>query len=127
MTRIGHFSLWGDFSLSEISAALGMQPSNVFRKGDLLEGAEFPMRSSTWDLHCPVDASPNEQVTFLLELLWPKLGVLKPLADQFTAEINVTGEAAQVLELKPEMLSKLASLGVGLNCFFSESEIEDGD
>ena len=125
MTCIGHFSLWGDFELSEITTALGLQPSNVFRKGDMLEGADFPMRSSTWDLHCSVDASPDEQVTSLLDLLWPRLNVLKPLAERFTAQMNIAGEVNQILELTPEMLSKLASLGVGLNCFFSE--IEDGD
>ena len=124
--HVGHFSLWGDFELDEITSALGLQPSEVGRKGDVLEGADFPARVATWDLYCPSDTTLNEQVDFLLNLLWPRAEVLRPLAERFNAEMNVVGicgEGAHVLKLNVETLHRLVSLKVTLNCFCLEDEV----
>jgi hypothetical protein len=127
---VGHFSLWGDFEVDEITTALGMEPSWAERKGDILEGADSPARVATWDLHCPSDMSINEQIDYLLATLSPSADALQKLAYRFNAALNLTGtceNGAEVLTLKPETLQKLLSLNVTLNCFYGKDEFEDGD
>ena len=68
---IGHFSLWGDFQIEEVTAALGLTPSWVHRKGEVLDGANSPADVSTWDINCPAELSMYEQVEFLLRTLSP--------------------------------------------------------
>ena len=129
---IGHFSLWGDFQVEDITNLLGMQPSQVIRKGDFLEGASSPSTVSTWDLHCPLGAgqSMQEQISGLLNILWPKADVLKSLASQFHAELNVANshtDGSAVLSLDHELLQKLAALHLKLNCFYIGDEVTNGD
>ncbi len=118
----GHFSLWGDFEVEAITQLLGMQPSQVFRKGEVLEGASQPAKSSTWDLHCSTDLSATEQVRFLLRLLRPSADVLRRLSERYTAEINVSCEGESVFSIGAVDVQELANLGVGLNCFLLEDE-----
>ena len=124
--RIGHFSLWGDFEADGITAALELEPSCVYPKGTPFEGAEFAARSTTWDLYCPADKTMEEQVAFLLNVLWPKAEVLRTLTEQFTADFNLVGDRG-VLTLKPETLHKLATLGVAINCFYGKDDAEDAN
>jgi hypothetical protein len=131
MTKhIGHFSLWGDFDVDEITTLLKLEPSSVYRKGNVLDGAESPAQIATWDLHCPPEKTMREQVEFLLASLWPRAEVLRTLTARFNADMNVAGtcvNGAQVLSLNSETLQKLVSLNVTLNCFYLEDESENGD
>jgi Domain of unknown function (DUF4279) len=124
---IGHFSLWGDFEVEEITYLLGMQPSWVMRKGEVLEGASSQGTVSTWDIHCPPDCeSMQEQLNSLLDVLSPKADVLKPLASKFHADLNLAGScdgSSTVFSIDREMLQKIAALNLTLNCFY----ICDGD
>jgi hypothetical protein len=101
----------------------------VYPKGTLFEGANFPALTTTWDFYCPPDKTMNEQVDFLMTSLWPRAAAVRPLSSRFKAEMNISGsceDGAQVLNLSPEMLQKLLSLNITLNCFYSKDE-EDGD
>jgi hypothetical protein len=127
--RIGHFSLWGDFEATEITSALGLEPSCVYPKGTLLDGANFPVQVTTWDFYCPSEKTMNEQVEFLLASLWPRANVLRTLTAQFKAEMNIAGsceDGSEVLNLDSETLQRLVSLNMTLNCFYFKDE-EDGD
>jgi len=129
---IGHFSLWGDFVTEEITELMGMQPSQVFRKGKILEGASFPAKVSTWDLHCPPDncKGMGEQISALLGILWPKADVLKPLAFKFAAELNVASsctDGSDVFSLDQEVLQKLVALNLKLNFFYICDEDQDAN
>jgi hypothetical protein len=127
---IGHFSLWGDLDVDQITASLDLQPSQVFLKGTLIEGASGPATRSTWDFHCPSNLTMQEQVDFLLGFLWPRAERLQPLTAQFYADMNVTAESKdgnQAFTLKPEVMQQLMSLNITLNCFYGKDEIKDGD
>jgi len=120
---IGHFSLWGDFVVEDVTGLLGMQPSQVYRKGEVIEGASEPARVSTWDLYCPDDnrGSMADQISALVNMLWPKKDVLRQLASEFKAELNVASSCSDgnsVLSLNREMLRQLLELNLKLNCFF---------
>jgi hypothetical protein len=126
---IGHFSLSGDFKIEEVTAALGLKPSWVHRKGDVLGGADFPAQVSTWDSHCPAKLSMYEQVEFLLRTLSLRTDALQLLTCRFTAAFNITGpgqRGAEVLTLTPELLERIASLNITLNCFIG-GDVEDAD
>ena len=129
---MGHFSLWGDFVIEEITELMGIQPSQVFRKGEVLEGASFPARVSTWDLHCPPSncRGMGEQISALLDILWPKADALKPLASKFTAELNVSSsctDGSDVFSLDQEILQKLVALNLKLNFFYNCDEDQDAN
>jgi hypothetical protein len=123
---IGHFSLWGDFAIEEITERLGIQPSQIFPKGEMLEGASAPSKVSTWDLHCPPNCQGmQEQIKSLLDILWPKAEVLKPLAAKFHADLNISSsceDGTSILSLDHEVLQKLVALNLNLNCFYNCGE-----
>ncbi len=123
---IGHFSLWGDFEAEEIAAALGLEPSCVYPKGTLFEGADFPAPDTTWDYYCPADLSMEDQIAFVLDLLWPRAAVLQKFSERFKADLNVVDKRG-VMTLKPQTLQKLATLGVSLNCFYGKDDVADAD
>jgi hypothetical protein len=128
--HVGHFSLWGDFEAGEITTALDLEPSCVYPKGTMLDGGNFPAKVTTWDLHCPPEKTMYEQVEFLLALLWPRADALKRLTAHFKADMNVSAsceDGNQVLSLTPDLLQRLASLNVTLNCFYNEDASEDGN
>ncbi len=126
MGYIGHFSLWGDFEAEEVTEALQITPSSIIAKGETLEGAEGIAQVTTWDLHCPSDISPNEQVEFLLASLTPKAEALRPFAQQFTAEFNIA-DTGGVLNLPAGIIQALANLNAALNCFCLEDAAQDGN
>ena len=65
----------------------------------------------------------KEQVEHLLEKLLPHADALRPLAERYTADFNISGEGAEVMQLSSGVLQKLAQLHVNLNCFFTERAI----
>lgn len=129
--HIGHFSLWGNFKVEEVTQLLGMQPSQVFRKGEVLDGASGPATVSTWDLHCPPETGTSmaEQIGILLDILSPKADVLRLLAARFQAELNVATsctDGPSVLNLNHELLQKLVALNLEVNCFYiCDKEADD--
>src|ERR1700761_4037954 len=117
---IGHFSLWGDFEVEEITDLFDMQPSWIMRKGEVLEGASAPAMVSTWDIHCPPDCqSIQEQIKFLLDILWHKADLLRPLGSKFHADLNIVSSydgSSTVLSIDRDTLQKIAVLNLTLNC-----------
>ncbi len=114
---VGHFSIYGDFKLEEITAALGIQPTGTTPKGTWYEGAEHASRVAEWELHCPEELTMFEQVVFLLDRLEPASTALKVLAERYTADFNISGEGTEAMCLGKEIVAKLHRLGVNLNCF----------
>ncbi len=131
MSSIRDIFLIGATSEAEqISQLLGMEPSWVHRKGEMLEGASAPAKGSTWDLHCRPGTgdSMEEQIRALLDVLTPKAEEMKSLASRFHADLNVAhscGGGSTVLGLDREVLQRLAALNLNLNCFYISSENED--
>ena len=122
-----HFSLWGDFEAADITGRLKLEPSAVYHKGELWEGASSPAKVSTWDLYCPPEAGDNmqEQLTALLKLLTPRAEQLKALAKEFHADMNLTTSCASaptVFNLSYELIQSLAALHLNVNCFFESGE-----
>ncbi|HZL27600.1 MAG TPA: DUF4279 domain-containing protein [Acidobacteriaceae bacterium] len=127
--HVGHFSLWGDFEAAKVTTALDLEPSCVYPKGTVFDGANGPTLVTTWDFYCPPEKTMNEQVTFLLDSLWPRADVLRTLTVEFKAEMNLAGsceDGSEVLNLDSETLQRLVSLNMTLNCFYFKEE-EDGD
>lgn len=126
---IGHFSLWGDFQIEEVTAALGLKPSWVHRKGMVLDGADSPAKVSTWNFDCPAGLSMYEQVDFLVRTLLPQSAALQALAHRFVAEFNITGpgqSGSEVVTFKPQLLQQIAGLNITVNCFIG-GDVEDAD
>ncbi len=110
--HIGHFSLWGDFEAGEITAALDLEPSCVYPKGSILDGASGPAQVTTWDFYCPPEKTMGEQVEFLLASLWPRADALRTLTTRFKADMNLAAsceDGSQVLSLDSETLRKLVT------------------
>lgn len=114
---VGHFSLYGDFHADEVAEKLGLSSSNVHSKGMLWEGANGPSTVEELEFYCPDDLTMAEQVSFLLDLLWPVREALVPFAEQYTADFNIAGDEI-VISLPADTLIKLAAMHVNLNCFF---------
>lgn len=122
---LGHFSLWGDFAVEDITRTLALQPSWTHRKGDVLKGSDEPAKTSTWDIHYPTGARLEQQLDFFFETLTPRRETLQALTKRFQAECNLAVSAedgAQVLTLTPERLKELAALNVTVNLFLDETK-----
>ncbi|MDQ2925683.1 MAG: DUF4279 domain-containing protein [Acidobacteriota bacterium] len=126
---IGHFCLWGDFEVDDVTNLLCIQPSQVFRKGEMLDGASSPAKGSSWDLHCPPETgqSMEEQIDVLLKILRPKADILRSLGSRFHADLNVVESGTSVLSLNRELIRELADLNLAVNCFCESDEVENGD
>jgi hypothetical protein len=125
-STVGHFCLWGDFDADEVVKTLGLMPSSVIRKGDIWEDGGVPSPGASLDFYCPEDTSAQEQIEFLLTLLWPLREPLQKLTTQFVGDMNVCADQPQLLALAPEASQKLASLNIRLNCFCGLGE-DDND
>ncbi len=112
---IGHFALWGDFDADAVTSRLGLVPSAVYPKGDTsLTGS--PGLIGTWDLYCPEHlTTANEQVNYLLDLLWPHAAEIAELTARFHGDVNVVG--GDVFCLEPAEMERLVKLNVTLNVF----------
>jgi hypothetical protein len=127
--HIGHFCLWGDFAVEDVTSLLDMEPSQVFRKGEILDGASSPATGSSWDLHCTPETGESmaEQIDDLLSMLRPKADILRSLGSRFHADLNVVGSGAGVLSLDRDLIRELANLNLAVNCFYEPDEAENGD
>jgi hypothetical protein len=119
---IGHFELSGDFDPDEITRLLGIEPSWTHRKGELrYEDAHGPSTVSAWILYCSPDCGGEvqDQLVWLLMLLWPKRDIVKKLCDEFFGWLKLyaylDGDSMGFM-LDQNKLLLLHSLGVSIEC-----------
>jgi hypothetical protein len=129
---IGHFSLWGDFEVEEITALMAMPPSAVYLKGEVLEGASAPASVSTWDLYCPEEkgGSMQQQIETLIGILSPKRDVVAEFSSKYKAALNVSiscSDGSEIMSLSRETLRRLVELNLEVNCFYTCNEEQDAD
>ena len=77
----------------EITNLIGIQPTLILKKGDLknLNNLTGPIRKyNHWIYEVPLsnNTSFEEQMACLLDIIEPKIGVLKILAEKHTLEIS---------------------------------------
>jgi len=112
------------FDPEEITMRLGLQPSLVRMKGDIISTRYDPQqrrrKTSAWVLTCPLnpDAPMPEHLAWLLDQLEARRGVIRELAQKFKVLVvcgfsSENGQGGFTLE--PTMLARLASLGIPLS------------
>jgi hypothetical protein len=132
MYQVCHFTLFGDFDIHEVTAVLSLAPSFTIEKGELLDmnGESVPARTATWDINAPDGLTMNEQVEFVISILWERAEEVRKLADRFSAYLVLVftdDVGADTLTLKPEALQKLATMNIALDCNSVGNEVEDAN
>jgi hypothetical protein len=130
--RVCHFTLFGDFDIHEVTRVLSLTPSFTIEKGELLDmsGESVPARTATWDLYASDELTMNEQVEFVLSVLWERAEEVRKLADRFSAYLVLVltdDVGANTLTLRPEALQKLATMNISLDCNSAGNEVENAD
>jgi hypothetical protein len=113
------FRIFGDsLQPSEITALLEVEPTKSGRKGEpAFSPLRQPLRSSVWILDSPLaDHLPlQDHFRWLLDALEPKQEQLAEITKRYEADFfcgfsSANGQGACILD--PELLSRLAMLGV---------------
>jgi len=116
------FRITGDtLDPKEISSCLELEASLSGVKGELVRSG-FPAvrRTSVWVLRCPLDKSApmEEHLKWLLNLLEPKAGIIKGIADHFCVDLfcGFSSENGQGgFSLDARLLQRIASLGIAVS------------
>ena len=120
-----------DLPLAEISAALGIEPTESWRRGD--PGKYNPSRpDSGWCLHSPMARSNTNlgaHIEALLPLLKQRSSAIRNLSERFRTCLVCVGtydsSASPGLHLSREAVALLASLGMAIDAdlYFEESPL----
>ena len=106
---------------AEIGTRLGLLASNIHKKGDLKSGrVRIPWKESLWRLESPLGDGSDmaEHVSWLLDVLEPKLDLLKQLAescriDLFCGFSSSHGQGGFTLDSR--LIGRLAKLDLPIN------------
>jgi hypothetical protein len=116
------FRIAGDtLDPKEISSCLEIEASLSGVKGELVRsGLPAVRRTSVWVLRCPLEKSApmEEHLKWLLNLLEPKAGIIKGIADRFFVDLfcGFSSENGQGgFSLDARLLQRVAHLGVALS------------
>ena len=116
------FRIAGDtLDPKEISSCLELEATLSGVKGELVRsGSPAVRRTSVWILRCPLEKSApmEEHLKWLLNLLEPKAGIIKGIADRFCVDLfcGFSSENGQGgFSLDARLLQRIASFGIAFS------------
>ena len=118
-----YFTLVGDFDPVEITKAIGLEPSEVWRKGDRNEQTHYERKFSRWSLNSRLSetASLEEQTADVLEQLNPKAEAIKNVQNRFDGGMQLVGwfhRDYPWLHFSKELIAGLAQLDLNVDLDF---------
>jgi hypothetical protein len=118
-----YFTVTGDFDPADITAVMGVEPTEAWEKGDLNERTRYERKFSRWSLfsRLPRSASMESHVLDVVEQLKPLSNAVLQLTSQFEAGIPVVGffhEDYPGMHFEPKLLSDVGALSLSLDFDF---------
>ncbi len=117
-----YFWISGAFSASDITADIGISPTETHEQGEPMRYRPGKTREeSVWEVHSPL---PRDEIfmvahiSALLELLEPKKKVIKTLQSKYETGINCVGyytDAHPGFHMEAKIIQKLAELNVSVD------------
>jgi len=118
-----YFTVTGEFAPDEISAQLGLQPTDCWMKGDRNERTHLERKFSRWSLYTRLDhaVALEAHVDDVLEQLELVRERVVDLVEELTGEMVLVGHFYRDypgLHFEASTLSKLAALNVDVDMDF---------
>ena len=118
-----YFTVSGDFDPADITALMGIEPTETWEKGSRNERTHLERKFSRWSLISRLSRSESieNHIKDVVEQLKPHAAAVSKLAERFSTEIPVVGYFHQSypgMHLAPSLLSELGSLHLGLDFDF---------
>jgi hypothetical protein len=121
--QYAYLTVVGEFSPETITAQLGLQPSDVWMKGDLNEKTHLERKFSRWSLHSRLErsASLENHVRDVLEQVLPKAEQIRRIGTEYQVGVQLVGYFYTDYPgfcMDRGLISGLAHLNVGIDCDF---------
>lgn len=104
-------------SLAEITNTLGLQPTDIHRKGEKRSARAQPYEHDMWRLRAPLPREEplEKHLLWLKEMLSPQREYLRQLAQSYTVDVfcgYLTDSDQGGFDLSPDALSLFSDLGI---------------
>jgi cytochrome c peroxidase len=118
-----YFTVTGDFNPIDITARLGLSPTESWAKGDRNEQTHYERKFSRWSLYSRLgrDASMESQVDDVLEQLQEIKDAVKNVLGELSGGMQLVGHFHRDypgVHFEVSTLSKLAALNLSLDMDF---------
>jgi len=119
-----------DLDPNEISELLKCQPTDAYRKGDILPNERYHIvaKTGSWRLKCEISSDPLEkQILELFDRLSNDLEIWRKLTSQYNGDLFCglwMEELNRGLTFSPELMNQIAERGLtlGLDIYYLENE-----
>lgn len=121
--QYAYLTITGDFDPEEITTALGLQPSEAWRKGDRNERTHYERKFSRWSLDSRLNRSASLE-DHVRDVLSQSLGFaerIRQLAQDYTVYVQLVGwfhNDYPGFGLDKQTISGLDQLNLGIDCDF---------
>jgi len=121
--QYAYFALYGDFDPDTITAQLGINPSESWRKGDLHPRRQYERKQSHWSLYSRLDESAalEEHIIDVLEQLDAKPDIVQELCTLYQGCMQLVGffhDNYPGLRLEQEHIKRIAESGLMIDVDF---------
>jgi hypothetical protein len=118
-----YFTVSGEFDPHEITASIGLKPTDYWRKGDRNEKTHLERKFSRWSLYSRLDpsASLENHLKDVVEQLEPVNTAILSLPAELKGNVQLVGyfhSDFPGLVFESTVISRLAALNLGFDCDF---------
>jgi hypothetical protein len=121
--QYAYLTVVGDFRPESVTAKLGLEPSEVWKKGDRNERTHLERKLSRWSIDSRLErsASLEDHVRDVLKQVLPNADQIRQVATEYKVWVQLVGffhNNYPGFGMDRELISGLAQLNVGVDCDF---------
>jgi hypothetical protein len=121
--QYAYLTIVGDFRPESVTAKLGLEPSETWKKGDRNERTHLERKFSRWSIDSRLErsASLEDHVRDVLEQVLPNADQIRQVATEYKVWVQLVGffhNNYPGFGMDRELISGLAQLNVGVDCDF---------
>ena len=121
--QYAYLTVVGDFRPESVTAKLGLEPSEAWKKGDQNERTHLERKFSRWSIDSRLErsASLEDHVRDVLEQVLPNADQIRQVATECKVWVQLVGffhNNYPGFGMDRELISGLAQLNIGVDCDF---------
>jgi Domain of unknown function (DUF4279) len=121
--QYAYLTVVGDFRPESVTAKLGLEPSETWKKGEQNERTHLERKFSRWSIDSRLErsASLEDHVRDVLEQVLPNADQIRQVATEYKVWVQLVGffhNNYPGFGMDRELISGLAQLNVGVDCDF---------
>jgi hypothetical protein len=121
--QYAYLTVVGDFRPESVTAKLGLEPSEAWKKGDRNERTHLERKFSRWSIESRLErsASLEDHVRDVLEQVLPNADQIRQVTTEYKVWVQLVGffhNNYPGFGMDRELISGLAQLNVGVDCDF---------